>query len=345
MLIGPVSSPAQAAFTSLYIFGDSISTTTNNPSPGSSYFGKRYTNGRVWVEVLAERQGLTYISNRNWSYFGHTSTALVTNVNSFTAPGDASTGLYIIWVNNADLYNPATSSTPSNMALWTNTINLSQTNHFRAITNLYAKGVRTLILPNVVDLSTIPLLNNSPHTNFFHLRCIDYNIAFTNTLNRSRTSCPAMTIYAPDMFSLLANILAYPVNYGVTNALLNGKSIDVISDHSLANKSTNGPGTNYIFWTYQDPTAKVHVSMADLAQQLISPVQISNLTLLAGSNQLDVVNVPIGRNGFVDGSSNLAGWASEMNIDSTNATQSMFVPASGPIRFYRLRFPFAWSWP
>ena len=32
-------------------------------------------------------------------------------------------------------------------------INQSQTNHLQIITNLYAKGVRTLILPNAVDIS------------------------------------------------------------------------------------------------------------------------------------------------------------------------------------------------
>ena len=39
--------------------------------------------------------------------------------------------------------------------------------------------------------------------------------------------------------------------------------------------------------------------MANLAQQLISPVQISQITVLNGSNRLDVVNVPVGLNGFV----------------------------------------------
>ena len=32
-------------------------------------------------------------------------------------------------------------------------MNLSLTNHFVAITNLYAKGARTLIMPNAVDFT------------------------------------------------------------------------------------------------------------------------------------------------------------------------------------------------
>jgi hypothetical protein len=74
-------------------------------------------------------------------------------------------------------------------------------------------------------------------------------------------------------------------------------------------------------------------------------VQISTLTWLSGSNRLEAANVPIGRDGFVEGSTDLVNWTTEENIHSTNATQLIFVPASGPLQFYRLRFPFTWSWP
>jgi hypothetical protein len=82
--------PAKAAFTSFYIFGDAVSTTTNNTS-GGNYYGQRFSNGRVWVELLAQRQGITYESNKNRSYFGHDSAALVTSVNNLSAPADANT--------------------------------------------------------------------------------------------------------------------------------------------------------------------------------------------------------------------------------------------------------------
>ena len=59
--------PAQAAFTSFYVFGDSISSTTNGGG-GTYYYGTnglRWSNGRVWVEVLAQRQGLACATNKN----------------------------------------------------------------------------------------------------------------------------------------------------------------------------------------------------------------------------------------------------------------------------------------
>jgi outer membrane lipase/esterase len=343
------------------------------------YYGKRYSNGRVWVEVLAQRQGLTYNPNQNWSYFGNTSTTLVANVSSFTAPANASNALFVIWVNNADLYFPALYD-GSSMAQWTSAINQSQTNHYKAVTNLYAKGARTLIMPNVVDVSTIPQFNTFANTAFIHQRCIDYNIAFSNTLNRIRASCPNLVLYTPDFFTLLTNMLAHPANYGVINALGDGLSLDAIDavNYGFPSAVINGFGTNYIFWDPRDPTAMVHMWMANTVQQLISPAQISQFLVFNGSNRLDVVNMPVGLNGFVDGCTNLSSWnwTPNASFSSTNTTQSIFVltsgtsqnalyfsPHDGPpmppggggggtntasdttLQLYRLRFPYSWTWP
>jgi phospholipase/lecithinase/hemolysin len=347
LLFGSAVFPAQAAFTNLYVFGDGISSTTNNPSTGPLYYGKRYSNGRVWVEVLAQRQGLTLYPTNNWSYFYNSSTTMLANVSSFQS--NATNALFVIWVNCADLWFPATYS-GSSMSQWTSAINQSQTNHYKAATNLYfAKGVRTLIMPNAVDVSTIPEFNNSPTANFIHLRCLDYNIAFSNTLNRIRASCPNLTLYTPDFFTLLTNTLAHPANYGLTNALGDGKSIDAIDafNYGYPIAATNGYGTNYIFWNIDNPTAMVHMWMGNLAQQLISPVLISNLTAFNGSNRLDMANVPIGQNGLVLGRTNLVlgNWTTNVNFSSTNATQSVYVTNSGPQWFYRLKFLYSWTWP
>jgi phospholipase/lecithinase/hemolysin len=360
LLFGPAVFPAQAAFTSLYVFGDCISTTTNNTSGLPYFYGKRFSNGRVWVEVLAQRQGLSAnsitnvnwsYSTNNWSYFYNSSTSMLANVSSFQAPSNASNALFVIWVNCADLWFPATYSGTS-MAQWTNAINQSQTNHYKAVTNLYyAKGARTVIMPNAVDLSTIPAFNNSPNANFIHLRCLDYNVAFSNTLNRIRASCPNLVLYTPDFFTLLTNILAHPANYGVTNALGAGSSIDAVDavNYGFPSAVNNGFGTNFIFWDPQDPTAMVHAWMANLTQQLISPVQISNITMDDDdeSTRLDMTNVPIGQNGLVIGRTNLVmgNWTTNAIFVSSNATQTVYVPASGPTWFYRLKFPFSWTWP
>ncbi|MGD0252557.1 MAG: SGNH/GDSL hydrolase family protein [Verrucomicrobiota bacterium] len=353
LLFGLAVRPAQAAFTSIYIFGDGVSATTNNTSSLTNYYGQRFSNGRVWVEVLAQRQGLgansitnvnwSYSSN-NWSYVDDYSSNLVKNVGNFNASSNATNALFVVWVNDADFVYDVINYT-TNITQWTNAMNLSLTNHFAAITNLYAKGARTLIMPNAVDIGEVPdyATSGSNRLAFIRQRIIDFNTAFTTTLmNRLRTNYPGITIYVPDFFSLLDNMLTNAAAYGLTNA-----GIDAL-DSSLTNQSMTGPGANYIWWDGQDPTAMAQAVMADVVQQLISPAQITNFTLLNGSNQLDVASLPIGLNGYVDGSTNLvlANWVTQANFNSTNAAQTIFVPASGSLQlFYRLRFPYAWSWP
>jgi phospholipase/lecithinase/hemolysin len=190
----------------------------------------------------------------------------------------------------------------------------------------------------------------SADKNFIRQRVIAFNAAFTNTLNRARTNCPAIKIYVPDFFTLLDNVVSNAAFYGLTNALdSNGQSIGAKDDPALTNKALNGPGTNYIFWDYLDPSAKFHAVMADITQQLISPVQISNITMddEGESNRLDLVNVPIGQNGLVLGRTNLVlgNWTTNANFNSINTTQTIYVPVSGSQRFYRLKFPYSWSWP
>jgi len=346
--------PAQAAFSSLYIFGDGACTTTDNTSPYANiyYYGNRWSNGRVWVEVLAQRQGLTYDPNKNWSYFYNSSTTMLANVSSFPPPSNASNALFVIWVNCADLWFLAFYGGTS-MSQWTNAINQSQTNHYKAATNLYAKGVRTLIMPDAVDVSTIPAFNASPNASFIHLRCLDYNVAFSNTMNRIRASCPSLTLYTPDFYTLLTNMLAHPANYGLTNALCDGVSIDAVDavecdSYTYPSAATNGFGTNFIFWDPTDPTAMVHAWMANTVQQLISPARISQIAALKGSNRVVMANVPVGQYGQVNGRTNLilGNWTTNVNnINTTNTTQTIFVPASGSQWFYRLNFLYSWTWP
>jgi hypothetical protein len=367
-LLAPVVFSAQAGFTSMYIFGDGVCTTTNNPNAGQYYYGLRRSNGRVWVEVLAQRQGLSADSitnanwsnsTNNWSYYGQFSPVLVTNLNNFNPPADANTALFVVWVCDADFVGDMGNIYPyygTDITQWTNAIYQSLTNHWNIITNLYyADGARTLIMPNAVDITEIPqysgiAISAPADQSFIRQQVMDFNAAFAVTLSNAMASLPGLTIYEPDMFSLLDNVLTNAAAYGLTNVLYDGYTMDAYeaSGYGFPSASTNGYGTNFIFWDPSDPTAQFHEVIADVVQQLISPVKISKLKLLNSSNRVDVVNVPVGLNGFVDGRTNvvLGSWTPQGNINSTNATQTIFFPpAAGSLEFYRLRFPFAWTWP
>ena len=154
-------------------------------------------------------------------------------------------------------------------------------------------------------------------------------------------SLPGLKIYMPDMFALLDDMVARPGNYGLVNA--SGGAYATYDGYY----TWNGPRNNWLWWDPWDPTAMAHEIMGDVAQAVASPARITNVTSLVGSNRLSLASVPIGLNGFVDGRTNLVlgTWTQLTNFTSTAATQSVYVRTSGARWYYRLRFPFAWSWP
>jgi phospholipase/lecithinase/hemolysin len=345
LLSGPAVLPAEAAFSSLYAFGDGVSTTTDNVDWDPYWYPRSYSNGRIWIQVLAQRQGLTYDETKNLSFFSHDSTDLVGDVAGFS-PADASTALFVVWVNDADFANFMLDTYPTyglDPARWNSMVSSSLANHQMAISTLYINGARTLIMPNAVDLSEIPQYSglSSTEKSFIRQGIAAFNSSFATLLDQAMPSRPGLKIYMPNMFALLDDMVAHPGGYGLINA---SGGVYAIQD---GYSTLNGPRNNWLWWDLWDPTAKAHEVMADVAQQLVSPVMTSKVISLNGSNRLDLANVPIGLNGFVDGRTNLAlgNWAQMTNFNSTSATQTIFVPASGPQRFYRLRFPFAWSWP
>src|ERR1700685_499103 len=118
LLFGFMALPVQAAFSSFYVFGDALSATADSSAPGGSYFyGQRWSNGRVWVEGLAQRQGLISDPTKNDSYYDHTSATLVTEINNFKAPPDVANDLFIVWVCNADTFDAAQNQ--DNSLQWT----------------------------------------------------------------------------------------------------------------------------------------------------------------------------------------------------------------------------------
>ncbi len=343
----------QGAFTSLYVFGDGTCTTTNGPG-GILYYGRSYSNGRIWIEVLARWQGLSYDSNKNWSYFGQDSGEMLTNVSgtNFIAPADVATTLFVVWAIDADLVEALNDGdfqpyATNNIAIWTNMIAQALANHVQIITNLYAKGARTLIMPNGVNVTDIPYFNglNASDKSFIRQRIIDFNVSFAAIKSNAMATLPALAIYSPDIFTLAEDVVAHAANYGLTNAQLNGHNVGVLGNPSMSPYLLNGPGTNYVFWDQWHPTAKFHMVIADTVQRMISPVQFSGIAAVAGSNRLDAINVPVGRAGFLDATTNFVNWTSVQNVNTNFATQSLYVPVSDPLQFYRLRFPFAWSWP
>ncbi|MCX7722400.1 MAG: SGNH/GDSL hydrolase family protein [Verrucomicrobiae bacterium] len=338
---------ARGGFSSMFVFGDGTCATTNNQFAGPYYYGLRRSNGRVWVEVLAQWQGIPFDSNKNWSYFGHDSTNLVANATAFTPPPDVATTLFVIWCINADLVWLSNWG-GTDMPTWTNALNQALRNHYRAVTNLYAKGARTLLMPNAADVTITPFYSYYPDAwrVFARQRIVELNQKFAQMLAELTNACPGLRIYMPDFFWVGDHILTNAAAFGLTNVLdENGKRIDALADSRLKDKSLNGPGANYIFWDMYHPTARTHMVLAEYAQRLLSPLRFGQISTANRSNRIELVNLPVGRGGFIDASPDLQTWSPLEVLIPTNTTQTVLLPQTGAAAFYRLRFPFNWTWP
>jgi phospholipase/lecithinase/hemolysin len=348
---------ARAGWTSMYIFGDSLSAVAGGgtqypPPPGASaanYWNGRFSNGQVWVEYLAAEQGIPFNTNNDFSNFGDASDEAYQNITAgnYYPPPDVATSLCVYWTACSDCfllaYFDATNS-------WTNDINLVMESVSASVEALYSQGTRTLLLPNSVDVSRVPFFNYalgalSGNTNdipallaAIQVGVPQYNAALASTIATLRSNCPNLTIYAPDFYTQFNFVLNHPASYGLTVT-----AVDALEDTNLTDKSFAGPGANYLFWDYLHPTTKVHAFVADYAQQAIAPLLINRLARAGASNRLDLANLPLGRTGSLQSSTNLAqtNWTTRATVAVTNLNQTVFIPTNGlgnPI-FFRLNFP------
>ena len=346
LLIGSLSLPAPAGFTSLYVFGDGVCTTTDN-TPGSAlYFGNRFCNGRVWIEVLAEWQGLTYDASANNSYFGHDSDELLTNIAALTAPADVATALFVVWSGNADFVEFSSANFPpyeaSDLPAWSTFIDDAIQNHEDAIEALYDKGVRTLILPRAVDITNAPFYSlGVSDSAFIRARVMEFNSAFDTMLADLLPTLPGLTVHVPDTFAFFDDILVNPGFYGAINPGIDAATDLITPDLTGVNDS----GAFYVFWDFLHPTALIQLHLADLVQQMISPAAATALAPVAGGYDLTITNVPVGRGGSISGSGNLADWVPELSFTGTAITQTETVTTGAASRIFRVEFPVVWSWP
>lgn len=339
---------AKASFTSLYAFGDGVSTTTGNVSGLSAYYGNRYCNGRVWIEVLCQWQGITYVPTRNNSRYENTSDLVVASTAALVSPPDVATSLFIVWCANADFvgyaFFEATDPpyTQANIPAWTSFINSSISRHETVLNTLYNKGVRALIMPNAANIARTPSFEfDESNKVFVGERTIEFNNGLRTLIASFVASHPDMVIYQPDVYTLFEGARVNPSAYGLVH---NG--IDAIQVFGTS-ASLIGPGANYLFWDYQHPTAKFQMYIADLSQQLISPAKVTGATFTSTAGQIQVANIPLGRQGIVQTSVNLQPpWTQTTSFtESVNFTKSVPLTVSGTKRFYRVSFPVVWTWP
>ena len=356
-LIGLMTEVHAVGFTSIHAFGDSLSTTEDSPAPTKYFYGGRYCNGRIWVEVLAGWQDLVYVPAQNNSSFGYDIEDVESDLTSYTAPADVATALYILWVSGADFANFmfAGDGLPyqaSNINDWNTFVTDTLDSHEAVITTLYNKGVRKLILPNQPNLSVAPTFGlTSSELSFIKARVQGFNAGQEARLAALLPTLPGLEVWTPDVFNLFEDILADPSAYNLQNPVIPGPPdtfeyglIPTFIAGGTPNLAT-GPGTDYVFWDDLNPTAAVQFALADLIQSEVSPPKIDSISPVPGGFELQFSNLQVGRVGSIEDSVSLVGWDEDEIINASSTTDTVTLDLDGPKRFFRLNYNSGWVWP
>ncbi|HEY9725579.1 MAG TPA: SGNH/GDSL hydrolase family protein [Chroococcales cyanobacterium] len=274
-----------ASFSSMYVFGDSLSDTGNtfNVSkaltgtgyPQPPYFEGHLSNGPNWVDYLAEDLGLNPVpvttiapgvlptEGINFAFAGATTgtdntvdprlPALQQEITAFqgllaqTAQPADPNALYIVWAGAND-YLPTQSTTFTPFT----TPGPSISNLSFALNTLVQAGAKNLMVVNLPNLGELPLTRNTPISQGLNSLAQAHNAQLT-TLTQSLGS--DVNVTSVDVNTLFTNAINNPAQFGFTN----------VTDPCFNNITVCNSPNQYLFWDGIHPTTATHQFIADLA--------------------------------------------------------------------------------
>lgn len=253
-------------FTQLIAFGDSLSDSGNlfaatggaiPPSP--PYFNGRFSNGPVWVELLAAELGVPL---QDYAFGG----ALTGRTNLFDDPGIPAEfpglldeidlflslnggvadpgALYVVWAGANDFF----------LAPAPATIGPAVRNLMTAVRTLTHRGARHIVVPTMPDLGLTP----DGLASGFSAELTALSDAFNRVL-KARLRGHGVTVF--DTFALFQELVNDPTGFGftdVTTACLDLDPFSLCSDPD-----------NHLFWDSVHPTTRGHEILADKLHEIV----------------------------------------------------------------------------
>ncbi|MDX2232049.1 MAG: SGNH/GDSL hydrolase family protein [Leptolyngbyaceae cyanobacterium bins.349] len=237
----------------LYVFGDSLSdtgvvfrATGGAYPPNPPYFQGRYSNGRVWVEYLAERLQLPSRRVSNFACGGATAVSdrktlvpgLLTQVQSFVGsqtslPADA---LYVLWAGAND-YLQGTTDVVAPVESITQSIN-----------QLANVGAKQILVGNLPDLGQLPSTLNRTQASQLSRLSQAHNQALRRALKQMSQQVADLQIATLDASTLYRDAIAQPSTFGFQN----------VSGHCLVGVQSCRNPDQFLFWDGIHPTTAAH---------------------------------------------------------------------------------------
>jgi len=261
---------------------------TQPPSP--PYFQGRFSNGPVWVELLAPELGITFAQNRNFATGGAESGSggaaggVTAQLAQSSAIPVSSTTLGVVWAGANDYLNRLATTPPATL--------VAQTvgNIGTAMGTMAARGVRTIIVGNLPDLGKTPGGASQGAATAFNLGAVTniHNTALHGAA-RSVEAATGARVVVLDSFGLFNDVLTNPSLYGISNT-----TVPCITPAGATGAcATAAAAQATLFFDPIHPTATAHNIIARYAEaqldQNIDGARVAAITSFLGPVVLENV--------------------------------------------------------
>jgi thermolabile hemolysin len=262
----------------LIVFGDSLSDMGNVEDatfgivPGGSYYNGRFSNGPIWVELLASDLGTGALAastagGTNYAYGGGqasgSSGVFIRDLNGqltdYLASNTVDPGaLYVVWAGANDLFDGETN------------VNVPIGHIVATLESLASRGATQFLVPNLPILGRIPNYNRDPVASAaFDALSHQYNGAFEIAIESLADKHRQATFYQLDVGEAFASLVTIPAAWGLANWYdPAAPGLDPGRPFYNQNRIVPNP-EQYLFWDKIHPTAAVHSVLADYADLLL----------------------------------------------------------------------------
>jgi phospholipase/lecithinase/hemolysin len=259
-----VSAQSSDSINELYVFGDSLSDmgtvfrmTGGMYPPNPTYYNGRYSNGRVWVEYLADRLKLPSERVTNFAYGGATTGSsssnlvpgLLTQVQSFTQAHQRTNqdALYVLWAGANDYLQGASSAT------------IPVENVTGAIASLAGVGAKNILVANLPDLGQLPATRTSANSASLTALTQAHNQGLRRSLKVLSQQHSDLKIATLDANTLYQEAITKPAAFGFTN----------VTSACVSGSGTCGNPAQFLFWDSIHPTTAAHRILGEAAFEAI----------------------------------------------------------------------------
>ncbi|HEY1863213.1 MAG TPA: SGNH/GDSL hydrolase family protein [Roseiarcus sp.] len=301
------STPAAAAYTSIFAFGDSLSDAGNLSSesggkiPSKPYVDGHFSNGPTWVEDLYQMLGLgamkpflTSADGTNFA-FGGAQTG-ITDINPFDPsspvhidlpdqisafnlvdPNPVKGALYTIDIGANDIMNALEDKIPPSEL---QTVMMqAEANTIASVKSLVGLGARSLLFYEVPNLGLTPRFRGTALQGTASDLAASFNAVVLNGLAGFKSE--GLKVFTLDTYDLLGEIEADPSHFGFTNVSdpcwtgsFTDPSSGTLCSPNLADQN------QYLFWDEVHPTAAGHLLTAEFAVEALAAPEISTWAMM-----------------------------------------------------------------